>query len=74
MISVRTSALSPPVGNGYIDADGPKGVDFENLVKTLDYTKANEGKSPDSLKSWQYDVYPDQEARASRMVPQDTLK
>lgn len=63
-----------PACNGYIDADGPNGVDFENLVKTLDYVKANGGKPPDSLKSWQYDVYPDQEARALRMVPQDTLK
>lgn len=63
-----------PVCNGYIDADGPNGVDFENLVKTLDYVKANGGKPPDSLKSWQYEVYPDQEARALRMVPQDTLK
>lgn len=63
-----------PTCNGYIDADGPKGVDFENLVKTLDYVKAHGGKPPDSLKSWQYDVYPDQEAKALRMVPKDTLK
>lgn len=63
-----------PACNGYIDADGPNGMDFENLVKTLDYVRANGGKPPDSLKSWQYDVYPDQEARALRMVSQDTLK
>ena len=41
-----------PACNGYIDADGPKGVDFETLVKTLDYVRASGGKPPDSLKSW----------------------
>lgn len=47
-----------PTCNGYIDAIGPKGLDFEILVKTLDYVREGEwgGKPPDSLKSWQYDV------------------
>lgn len=49
-------------------------MDFENLVKTLDHVKANGGKPPDSLQSWQYDVFPDQEARALRTVPTDTVK
>lgn len=63
-----------PTCNGYINANGPKGVDFENLVKMLDYVKAHGGKPPDSLKSWQYDVYLDQKVKALRMVPKNTLK
>ena len=63
-----------PTCNGYIDADGPSGVDFEKLVETLDYVKANGGKPPENLTSWQSEVFPDQEARALRMVPKDTLK
>ena len=49
-------------------------MDFENLVETLDYVKANEGQPPEKFKSWQSDVFPDQEARALRMVPKDILK
>ena len=63
-----------PTCNGYIDADGPSGVDFEKLVETLDYVKANGAKPPSNFTSWQSDVFPGQEARALRMVPQDTLK
>ena len=63
-----------PTCNGTIDADGPGGVDFEKLVETLDFVKANGGKPPENFTSWQSDVLPDQEARALRMVPQDTLK
>ena len=63
-----------PTCNGYIDADGPRGVDFENLVETLDYVKANGGKPPENFRSWQSNVFPDQEARALRIVPKDTLK
>ncbi len=59
-----------PTRNGYIDADGPSGVDFKNLVETLDYVKANGGKPPEK----QSNVFPDQEATALRMVPKDTLK
>ena len=62
-----------PVRNGYIDADGPDGVDFEGMLKTLNYVKMNDGKIPEEHKSWQYDLYPDQEARALRMVSEQTL-
>ena len=58
-----------PTYNGYIDTDGPSGVDFEKLVETLDYVKANGGKPPENFTSWQSDIFPDQEARATRMVP-----
>ena len=61
-----------PTRNGYIDADGPNSVDFKNLVETLDYVKANGGKPPEKLKSWQSNVF--QEATALQMVPMDTLK
>ena len=49
-------------------------MDFKNLVETLDYVKANGGKPPEKFKSWQSNVFPDQEGRALRMVPKDTLK
>ena len=62
-----------PVRNGYVDADGPDGVDFESLVKVLDYVKVNEGKAPDNLKSWQKDAYPDQEAQSLSMISAATL-
>lgn len=61
-----------PTRNGYIDADGPDGVNFEAMAEMLDYIKKNGGKVPDEHKSWQYDVYPDQEARALRMVSENT--
>ena len=63
-----------PICNGYIDADGRSGVDFEKLVQTLDHVKANGGNPPENFTSWQSDVFPDQEARALRMVPKDTLE
>lgn len=37
-----------PTKNGYIDADGPRGVDFEKLIETLNYVKASGGTLPDS--------------------------
>ena len=64
---------SIPVRSGCIDADGPDGVDFEGMIETLDYIKANGGRVPEKHKSWQYDVYPDLEARALRMVPGQIL-
>lgn len=63
-----------PTCNGYIDADAPGEVDFKNFIESLDYVKANGGKPPEKLKSWQSKVFPDQEARAMRMVPKDTLE
>lgn len=63
-----------PTNNGYIDADGPRGVDFEKLIETLNYVKASGGKLPEIHKSWQSEVFPDQEARAHRMLSKDTIK
>lgn len=63
-----------PNYNGYPDADGPAGVDFEHLVETLDYAKTNGGKPPENFKSWQSEVFPGHKASALRMVPKDTLK
>lgn len=62
-----------PTVNGYIDADGPNGVDFEGMVETLDYIKQNGGHIPETYKSWQYDIYPDQRDKALRMVPEQVL-
>ena len=63
-----------PLRNGYIDADGPSGVDFESMVETLDHVKANGGQPPETFKSWQSDVFPDQAARALQIIPGDVLK
>lgn len=63
-----------PTCNGYIDSDGLGVVDFEKLIETLIYVKANEGKPPENLKSWQSEGFPDQGARAFRMVSKDTIK
>ena len=46
-----------PTVNGYIDCDGPEGVDFARIVKTLDYIKANAGNTPPNVESWQADVF-----------------
>lgn len=35
-----------PTVNGYLDADGPDGVDFPRMVQVLDYIKGNAGKPP----------------------------
>lgn len=45
-----------------------------NLVTILDYIKANRGKPPESLKSWQSDIFSDQEARTLWMVAKEILK
>lgn len=63
-----------PNYNGYLDADGPAGVDFENLIETLDYVKANGGQPPKNFKSWQSDVFPGHKASALQMISQDMLK
>lgn len=63
-----------PTNNGYINADRPRSVDFEKLISTLNYVKASGDKPPESHKSWQSEVFPDQEARAFRMVSKDSMK
>ncbi|KAL9617192.1 MAG: hypothetical protein Q9160_007997 [Pyrenula sp. 1 TL-2023] len=62
-----------PTRNGYVDADGPEGVDFQKLVETLDYVKTNGGALPEGFQSWQANVFPGQEARALRMIPEEHL-
>lgn len=63
-----------PTYNGYPDADGPGGVDFEKMIETLNYVKVHGGKLPENFSSWQADVFHDQEGKALQMVLQDTLK
>lgn len=63
-----------PTVNGYIDADGPHGIDFNRMAEVLDQVRASEGVIPKLHKSWQIDVYPDQEDRALKMVPRDLLE
>ena len=63
-----------PIFHGHRDADGPDGVDSRSMTKALDHLKANEGKLPDDSKSWQADVFPEQQRKALEMVSEDFLK
>lgn len=62
-----------PTVNGYLDADGPDGVDFVRMVQVLDYIKANAGKTPTDFKSWQADVFPGQDQKALGLVEEQLL-
>lgn len=62
-----------PTYNGYPDADGPGGVDFQKMTETLSYARANGGNLPENFSSWQADVFHSQKEKALRMVPQDTM-
>lgn len=63
-----------PTVNGYIDADGPQGVDFEWLIETVDYARKSGGRVPEDFTSWQTEVFPGQEERALGMVEGLVLK
>ncbi|KAI9696303.1 MAG: ribosylnicotinamide kinase [Bogoriella megaspora] len=63
-----------PIINGYPDADGPSGVDFEKLKNTLNFVRSSGGKLPESFRGWYDDAFPDQEEKALDMVPPDTLQ
>lgn len=62
-----------PTVNGYLDADGPDGVDFPRMVQVLDYIKGNAGKPPMDFKSWQADVFPGYDKIALELVPEQLL-
>jgi nicotinamide/nicotinate riboside kinase len=62
-----------PTYNGYPDADGPGGVDFEKITATLSYARTNVGELPENFSSWQADVFHDQKGKALRIVSQDTM-
>lgn len=66
-------SLLPITHNGYPDADGPDGVDFEKMAETLEYARANGGKLPNDFSSWQADVFRDQKGKALRMVSRDSM-
>ena len=52
---------------GYLDADGPAGVDFVRKGEVLDYVKTHEGTTLERVRSWQADVFPRQDERALKM-------
>ena len=62
-----------PTVNGYLDADGPDGVNFPRMVQVLDFVKANDGRTPPDFKIWQDDVYPGQDRIALGLVPAQVL-
>ena len=45
------------IHKGYIDANGPSGLKFENMAEILDHVKAGGAKQPDKFKSWESDVF-----------------
>ena len=63
-----------PTYNGYPDADGPGGVNFEKMIEVLRYAKVNGGKLPENCSSWQADVFHDQKGKALRMVSQGIMR
>jgi uridine kinase len=63
-----------PIVNGYLDADGPHGVDFKKIGPILDYLKANHGWTPIGFRSWQAEVFPGQHSRALELVSEDVLQ
>lgn len=63
---------------GYVDADGPEGVNFARMVETLDHVKASAKAGETSLlppgfQGWYADAFPDQAAKALGMVPASLL-
>lgn len=60
-----------PIYHGYPDADGPDSVDFEKMIETLSYVRANGGKLPNNFSSWQAEDFDDHEVLG--MVSQDRV-
>lgn len=63
-----------PIVNGYPDADGPAGVDFDRMGQVIDHVSTNGGNIPTDFKSWQADVFPGQDTRALGMVNRGLLE
>ncbi|KAJ5765692.1 nicotinamide riboside kinase 1 [Penicillium odoratum] len=63
-----------PTVNGYLDCDGPAGVDFVRLGETLDYMKSHNGRLPDGFKSWQADVFPNLRLKAIELAPVELME
>lgn len=62
-----------PTVDGYLDADGPAGVDFTRMGEILDYVKV-QGTTPEGFNRWQADVIPGQDRRALRMIDSNMLE
>ena len=56
-----------PTYNGYPDADGPGGVNCEEMIEVLRHVRANGGKLSKDFSSWQAEVFPDQKEKAFRI-------
>lgn len=62
-----------PMVNGYLDCDGPDGLDVDRMIKVLSYVKKHGGNLPSNFRSWQDDVFPGREKRAFKMVSPQLL-
>lgn len=62
-----------PTSHGYLDADGPAGVDFARMREVLDYVNEHGGKTPEGFVSWQADVFPRQDERALNLAGEELL-
>lgn len=47
-----------PLVNGYLDCDGPDGIDYARMAKILDHMKAHHGNLPHGFESWQDECFP----------------
>ena len=63
-----------PVVNDYLDCDGPQGVDFNRMCEILDYMKIHNGRLPEDFKSWQADVFPGQQRKATELVSKQLVE
>jgi nicotinamide/nicotinate riboside kinase len=63
-----------PTVNGYLDCDGPDGVDFKRMSEVLDYMKLHDATPPFDFKSWQEEVFPGRQERALATVPAEVIE
>jgi nicotinamide/nicotinate riboside kinase len=63
-----------PFVNGYRDCDGPDAVDFERMCRALDHMSSHDGLPPDDFESWQDEVFPGQEEKALKTVPNHLIR
>lgn len=62
-----------PTRDGYLDADGPAGVDFVRMGEVLDFVKGNGGRTPGDFESWQADVFAGQVEKALELAGDEVV-
>lgn len=62
-----------PTVDGYLDCDGPDAIDYVRMAKVLDHMKGHNGLPPEDFKSWQDEVFPGQEEKASLTISKEVV-